>query len=84
MYDARIRDLMTRGYALANKWYFKEFNTNEFDKWIDDCKSLLSCCDPEPNFPDFPTVSHVEEIVMLLGRMSAKIARGEVEYLGIL
>jgi hypothetical protein len=83
MFTSRCQALMTQGFSLANKWYFRQWNQYEFDKWIDDCRSLLSSCEPEPYLPYFPTVSNIEEIVMLLGTMSAKISRGQVQYLGI-
>ena len=38
---ARFQELMTTGYALANKLYFKEFDESEFERWIEDCQSLL-------------------------------------------
>jgi len=83
MYSGRFQELMTTGYALANKLYFKEFNENEFHRWIRDCKSLLANCEPEPCFPYFPTVNHIEEIVMLLHKVSREILRGQVDYTGI-
>ena len=51
---ARFQALMTTGYGLANKLYFKEFDPNEFEAWIQDCQSLLSSCEPEPYFPRVP------------------------------
>ena len=81
---ARFQALMTTGYALANKLYFKEFDPNEFDQWVQDCQSLLSSCEPEPHFPSCPDHRHIEEIVFLLLKVSNGISRGEFEYLGIL
>jgi hypothetical protein len=74
---------MTQGFALSNKWNFRQWNQSEFEAWINDCRSLLSLCEPEPHFPYFPDHRHIEEIVMLLGAMSAKISRGQVDYMGI-
>ncbi|MGB6068408.1 MAG: hypothetical protein WBG50_26660 [Desulfomonilaceae bacterium] len=84
MYHSQFQELMTTGYALANRWYFKEFNESEFEAWIDECQSLLSSCEPEPYFPSCPDHRHIEEIVMLLQKVSSEISRGQVEYLGIL
>ena len=85
MYYSRFQELMTQGYSLANKLYFKEFNQHEFDRWIDDCKRLLAQCEPEPDgFPWFPDHRHIEEIVMLLAETSSRISRGQVQYLGLL
>ena len=84
MYHSQFQELMTTGYALANKLYFREFDESEFDQWIEDCQSLLSCCEPEPYFPSCPDHRHIEEIVMLLQKVSSEISSGEVEYLGIL
>ena len=84
MFTSRFQELMTQGYALANKLYFKEFDPHEFDLWIEDCQSLLSCCEPEPHFPLNRDPRHIEEIVFLLQKVWGEISRGEVEYLGIL
>jgi len=81
---SRFQELMTTGYALANKLYFKEFDESEFEQWIEDCDGLLSSCEPEPHFPLNPDPRHIEEIVFLLLKVSSEISRGEVEYLGIL
>ena len=84
MVTSRFQALMTTGYALANKWHFKEFDEHEFQAWIDQCQSLLSSCEPEPEgFPLCPDIRHIEEIVMLLSATSNKISRGEIEYMGI-
>jgi len=85
MYHSRFQELMTKGYALSNKLYFKEFDSHEFDKWINDCKRLLAKCAPEPDgFPWFPSPRHIEEIVMLLAKTSRNISRGQIEYTGLL
>jgi hypothetical protein len=82
---SRFQALMTTGYALANKLYFKEFDESEFAAWIKDCQSLLSCCEPEPDgFPLCPSIGHIEEVVMLLSATSGKISRGEITYTGVL
>ena len=76
---------MTQGFALANKLSFKEFDQHEFQAWIEDCESLLSCCEPEPaGFPWCPDSRHIEEIVMLLSATRSRISRGEVHYTGLL
>ena len=75
---------MTKGYALANKWDFKEFDQHEFEAWVQDCISLLSRCEPEPHgFPWCPDHRNIEEIVMLLQRVSGKISRGDITYTGL-
>ena len=84
MYSTRFQELMTQGYSLSNKWYFKEWNQHEFDEWIEDCKNILSSCEPEPYFPWFPEPTHIEEIVMLLGRTRSKISKGEITYVGLI
>ena len=83
MYSIRFQELMTKGYALANKLYFGEFNECEFQRWVQDCQHLLANCEPEPPFSYFPNVNHIEEIVMLLHKVSGEILRGQVEYVGI-
>jgi len=75
---------MTQGYALSNKLHFGEWNPDEFEQWIEDCRTLLSSCEPEPHFPLNPDPRHIEEIVFLLLKVSGEISRGEVEYMGIL
>ena len=85
MYHARFQALMTTGYALANKLYFEEFDESEFDQWIEDCQTLLSSCEPEPDgFPLCPTIGHIEEVVMLLSATWSKISRGEIQYTGLI
>ncbi len=84
MISPGFRELMTQGYALSNKMYFGEWNPDEFDQWIRDCRRLLSRCEPEPHLPWFPDPMHIEEIVMLLYKVSGEISRGKVEYLGVL
>lgn len=80
---SRFQELMTQGFSIANKLYFKEFDESEFDQWIEDCQSLLSSCEPEPDgFPLCPTIGHIEEIVMLLQKVSGEILRGRVAYMG--
>jgi hypothetical protein len=81
---ARFQELMTEGFSLSNKFYFGEWNPDEFAAWIKDCQNLLSCCEPEPYFPSCSDHRHIEEIVMLLQKVSSEISRGQVEYLGIL
>ncbi len=83
MFTSRFGTLMTEGYTLSNKLYFKEFDPHEFDEWIAACRSLLSCCEPEPHFPWCPDPRHIEEIVMLLSKTSSRISRGEITYVGI-
>ena len=80
---ARFQELMTQGFSLANKLYFKEFNENEFHRWVEDCERLLANCEPQPAFPWFPTYQHIEEIVMLLSDTRHKIFRREVYYMGL-
>jgi len=75
---------MTQGYTLASKWYFKEFDESEFDRWVSDCENLLSRCEPEPYFPWFPDHRHIEEIVMLLHKVQGQILRREIQYMGFL
>jgi hypothetical protein len=84
MISPGFRQLMTRGYALANKSYFKELGPHEFDQWIRDCRHLLSRCKPEPHLPWFPDPRHIEEIVMLLASVRSRISRGETIYTGLL
>jgi hypothetical protein len=80
---ARFQELMTEGYALSNKLHFGEWNPNEFDQWIEDCQSLLSCCEPEPHFPSSPDHRHIEEVVFLLLKVSGEISRGSIRYVGL-
>lgn len=83
MYSARFQDLMTEGYSLSNKLFFKEFDHHEFDLWIGACRSLLSLCEPEPYFPWNADPHHIEELVMLLSKTWSRISKGEIEYMGI-
>lgn len=83
MYNTRFQELMTRGYALRNKIRFEQWNPDEFDRWIEECLGLLSCCEPEPYFPLFPDHEHIEVIVMLLSATMGKISRREIQYLGL-
>ncbi len=84
MYHSRFQELMTTGYALSNKLYFKEFDQHEFSQWIGDCERLLANCEPEPQgFPWCPDTRHIEEIVMLLQKVSGEILRGQVAVMGI-
>ncbi|MGB6068799.1 MAG: hypothetical protein WBG50_28650 [Desulfomonilaceae bacterium] len=84
MCDWKFQELMTKGFSLSNKWYFREWNQREFDGWIEDCKDILSCCEPEPELPWFTGPQHIEEIVMTLGETRRKISHGEIEYTGLL
>jgi hypothetical protein len=85
MYSARFQELVTRGYALATKIYFKELGPHEFDQWIEDCERLLAKCEPEPQgFPWSPGPRHIEEIVFLLQKVLGQISRREIQYMGIL
>jgi hypothetical protein len=84
MYHSRFQELMTEGYALSNKLHFGEWNPDEFEAWIKDCQSLLSCCEPEPYFPSCPDRRHIEEIVFLLLKVSGEIVRGHIQYMGVL
>ena len=84
MITLRFRQLMTEGYGFANKWYFKEFNESEFQNWVQDCRNLLSRCEPEPYFPRFPDHGDIEEIVFLLAMTSSRISKGKIEYIGLL
>ena len=83
MISLRFRELITTGYALANKLYFKEFNPHEFNRWVEDCERLLSNCDPEPYFPLIPGPRHIEEIVLLLQETLFRISLGKVQYIGL-
>jgi len=84
MYSTRFQELKTRGFSLSNKRHFRQWNQYEFDEWIDECRSLLSCCEPEPDgFPWCPDPRHIEEIVMMLSATERKISRGQIEYTGI-
>jgi hypothetical protein len=80
---ARFQELMTQGHSLSNKFYFGQWNQDEFERWLDDCHNLLSSCEPEPQLPWFPNVQHIEEIVMLLWETRHKIFRREVYYMGL-
>jgi hypothetical protein len=85
MYSARFQKLMTTGYGLASKLHFKELAPREFDQWVQDCRSLLSKCEPEPDgFPWWPDERHIEEIVFLLQKVLGQISRREIQYMGIL
>ncbi len=84
MITPRFQELMTRGYVLTNKIYFRELGPHEFDQWIRECRHLLSRCEPEPYFPWFPDHRHIEEIVFLLQKVWGQISRGQVEYMGLL
>jgi hypothetical protein len=81
---SRFQELMTEGYALSNKLHFGEWNPDEFDAWINNCQSLLSCCEPEPYFPSCPGPRHIEEVVFLLLKVSGEIVRGHIQYMGVL
>ncbi len=82
---ARFQELMTQGYGFSNRLYFGEWNPDEFEAWIKDCQSLLSCCEPEPDgFPWSPGPHHIEEIVMLLSKTESRISKGEITYTGLL
>lgn len=81
--DWKFQELMTKGFSLSNKWYFREWNQREFEDWIEGCRSLLSYCDPEPMLPWYPDQRHIEEIVAILGETRHKISRGEIEYTGL-
>ena len=84
MLTSRVQELMTRGYSLSNKFYFGQWNQDEFEAWVEACYSLISACKPEPYFPCFPDHRHIEEIVMILMVTSRKILKGEIEYQGLL
>jgi len=85
MITPRFQELMTEGWGLANKLYFKELDPHEFDQWVENCKSLLSRCEPEPQgFPWCPDHRHIEEIVMLLHNVSSEISKGKIQYTGLL
>lgn len=85
MITPRFRELMIQGYALSNKLHFGEWNPGEFDQWVQDCRTLLSRCEPEPEgFPWFPSYRHIEEIVFLLQRVRGQILRGQRQYLGLI
>lgn len=85
MYTTRFQELMTQGYSLSNKYYFGEWNSDEFKAWIDQCQSLLASCEPEPaGFPWSPGPHHIEEIVFLLQKVSGEIVRGHIQYMGVL
>lgn len=81
---SRFQELMTQGYVLSNKLHFGEWNPDEFKQWIEDCRTLVSSCEPEPYLPSCPDHRHIEEVVFLLLKVSGEISRGEVEYMGIL
>lgn len=81
---ARFQELMTEGYSLSNKLFFREFDPHEFDLWIGACRSLLSLCEPEPYFPWNADPHHIEELVMLLLKVSGEIVRGHIQYMGVL
>lgn len=81
---ARFQELMTTGYALSNKLHFGEWNSDEFEQWIEDCENLLSSCEPEPHFLLNPDPRHIEEIVFLLLKVSGEILRGHIQYMGVL
>jgi len=84
MFISRFETLMTEGYALSNKLYFNEFDPDEFHQWIATCRSLLSLCEPEPYFPWNPDPRHIEELVMLLKKVSSEISKGQIQYTGLL
>lgn len=84
MISPGFRELMTQGFALSNKIRFGEWNPDEFDQWIRDCRRLLSRCEPEPHLPWFPDPMHIEEIVMILSGTRQKISRGEITHRGLL
>jgi hypothetical protein len=84
MNAARFQELIVKGFSLSNKISFREWNQDEFETWIDDCRDLLSRCEPEPEgFPWCPDQSHIEEIVMLLSQTRSRISRGDISYVGL-
>jgi len=83
MLSSRVQELMTKGYALSNKFRFRQWNEDEFEKWIDSCYDIIAACKPEPYFPCFPDYRHIEEIAMILMHTLRKISKGEIEYQGL-
>lgn len=80
---SRFQELMTQGFSLSNKFYFGEWNPDEFKQWIEDCQTLFSYCEPEPHFPLNLDPRHIEEIVFLLLKVSGEISRGKIQYVGL-
>jgi hypothetical protein len=85
MITLRLRQLMTQGFGISNKFYFDELEDGEFDAWVSECRCLLSRCKPQPQgFPWCPDHHQIQEIVFLLLETNNKILSGKIEYMGIL
>ena len=83
MLTSRIQELMTKGYALSNKFRFGQWNQEEFETWVNECYEIIAACKTEPYFPCFPDHRNVEEIVMILMVTTRKISHGEIQYQGL-
>jgi len=81
---ARCQRLITQGFSMSKKTSFEEFNRLEFKAWTEECRSVLSLCQPEPYFPQNPDPSRIKELVMLLSSTRHKIFKGEIECRGLL
>lgn len=81
---ARFQQLMAVGFSLSNKWHFKQWDQDEFEDWLQDCRSLLALCEPEPDgFPWCPDHRNIEEIVFFLQKVGSDISKGHIQYMGL-
>ena len=76
MYSIRFQELMTKGYALSNKFHFGQWNEDEFQAWVEDCYDIVAACKPEPCFPSLPDHRHIEEIVMFAHAHTTQDVKG--------
>jgi hypothetical protein len=84
MSSRRFQELSSKGYRLYEEWRDGEMSHSTFDWWVRDCEDALSLCIPDQDgIPLFAGPGNIEDIIMLLNRVSAEIQRGNVEYLGI-
>ncbi len=81
---ARCQELKTQGFSISKKISFEEFDRHEFEAWTDECRNLLSLCQPEQYFPMNLKPSQIEWLLMVLSDTRHKIFKGEIEYQGLL
>jgi len=81
---ARCQGLVAQGFSIGKEMRFKEFDRQEFKAWTDECRNLLSLCQPEQYCPRNLKPSQIEWLLMLLLDARHKIFKGEIEYRGLL
>jgi len=72
---ARCQELKTQGFSISKKISFEEFDRHEFEAWTDECRNLLSLCQPEQYFPMNLKPSQIEWLLMVLSDTRHKIFR---------